>query len=64
MRNMLKSLLIALLEPTARSCVRSNSEFDYTQRLALAEELKTLPWAAVWNYYCALQGRAGGHGLV
>ena len=25
---------------------------DYTSRLALMEELKTLPYAAVWDYYC------------
>jgi len=25
---------------------------DYTARLAMLEEIKTLPWAAVWDYYC------------
>ncbi len=25
---------------------------DYTARLALLEELKTLPFGAVWDYYC------------
>jgi L-rhamnose isomerase len=25
---------------------------DYTRRLVLFEEIKTLPWAAVWDYYC------------
>ncbi len=51
-RNMLKALLIALLEPfdTLRQI---ESDMDYTRRLALLEELKSLPWAAVWNRYCA-----------
>jgi L-rhamnose isomerase len=25
---------------------------DYTSRLAMLEELKTLPFGAVWDYYC------------
>jgi len=25
---------------------------NYTRRLALFEEVKGLPWAAVWDYYC------------
>jgi L-rhamnose isomerase len=25
---------------------------DYTRRLALLEECKTLPLGAVWDYYC------------
>ncbi len=28
---------------------------DYTSRLALLEELKTLPAGAVWDYYCQQQ---------
>lgn len=50
-RAMLKALLIALLEPTAllRQC---EAEGDFTQRLALLEELKTLPAGAIWDYYC------------
>ncbi|HUB83908.1 MAG TPA: L-rhamnose isomerase [Bryobacteraceae bacterium] len=52
MRNMIKALLVALLEPTARL---REVEFgmDFTQRLALLEELKSLPWPSVWEYYCA-----------
>ena len=26
------------------------------RRLVLLEELKSLPWAAVWDYYCASKG--------
>ena len=50
-RNMLKALLIALLEPF-ETLRQLESDMDYTRRLALMEELKTLPWAAVWDYYC------------
>jgi L-rhamnose isomerase len=50
-RNMLKALLIALLEPFD-SLRNLEKTMDYTQRLALLEELKSLPWAAVWDYYC------------
>ena len=30
-------------------------EGDYTSRLAYLEELKTLPFAAVWDKYCEIQ---------
>jgi L-rhamnose isomerase len=51
-RNMRKALLMALLEPAARM-VEAESAFDYTTRLAIMEESKSLPWTAVWDYYCA-----------
>jgi L-rhamnose isomerase len=50
-RCMLKALLIALLEPTAKLCEFEYNS-DFTSRLALLEELKTLPLGAVWDYYC------------
>ncbi|MBV8555613.1 MAG: L-rhamnose isomerase, partial [Planctomycetaceae bacterium] len=51
-RCMLKALLMALLEPTER--LRwLEAEGDLTSRLAMLEELKTLPLGAVWDYYCA-----------
>ncbi|MNC82884.1 L-rhamnose isomerase [compost metagenome] len=28
---------------------------DYTTRLALVEELKSYPFGAIWDYYCASQ---------
>jgi L-rhamnose isomerase len=50
----LKALLIALLEPTDR--LRGfEAAGDYTSRLALSEEAKTLPFGAVWDYYCLRQ---------
>jgi L-rhamnose isomerase len=50
-RCMIKALLIALLEPTAKLREMEISG-DYTSRLAMLEELKTLPFGAVWDYYC------------
>jgi L-rhamnose isomerase len=54
-RNMLKALLMALLAPV-EELRKAEASMDYTRRLALQEEVKTLPWAAVWDYYCARQG--------
>ncbi len=50
-RNMRKALLQALLEPT-EILVKAEQTFDFTTRLALLEELKSLPWSAIWDYYC------------
>lgn len=50
-RNMIRALLIALLEPTdVLRAAEANG--DFTTRLALQEEIKTLPAGAVWDYYC------------
>ena len=53
-RNTLKSLLIALLEPAALK--EAEASGDLTTRLALMEELKGMPWGAVWDQYCEQQG--------
>ncbi len=46
-----KSLLYALLQPW--KILREYEENQqYFQRLALLEELKTLPFGAVWDYFC------------
>jgi L-rhamnose isomerase len=50
-RNALKALLIALLEPAAR-LREFEAAGDFTGRLALLEELKTLPYGAVWDEHC------------
>jgi L-rhamnose isomerase len=55
MRCMIKALLIALLEPTDK-LKALEAAGDYTSRLAMLEELKTLPVGAVWDYYCAKSG--------
>lgn len=53
-RCMLKALCIALLEPTERLREFENAG-DHTSRLALQEEIKTLPFGAVWDAYCEQQ---------
>lgn len=58
-RNMLKALLIALLEPADKLRGLENAG-DYTARLATLEEAKMLPVGAVWDYYCASKGAPAG----
>lgn len=54
MRNMTKALLFAMLEPI--DILRdAELKMDFTQRLVIFEELKSLPWTAVWDYYCMKQ---------
>ena len=58
-RNMIKALLIALLDPTG-AMKEAELKMDYTRRLVLLEEQKSLPWAAVWDYYCEKMGAPVG----
>jgi L-rhamnose isomerase len=53
-RCMIKALLIALLEPTDK-LRQMEIKGDYTSRLAMLEELKTMPFGVVWDYYCTKQ---------
>ena len=50
-RSTFKALLIAFLQPinTLRDYEEKGQNF---QRLALLEELKSMPWGAVWDEYC------------
>jgi L-rhamnose isomerase len=57
-RNMLRALLIALLEPPAIKAAEAVG--DFTSRLAWQEEAKTLPFGAVWDYYCENKGVPAG----
>jgi L-rhamnose isomerase len=50
-RSTLKALLMALLEPLPELKQWEESG-DRTSRLAMFEELKTLPFGAVWDYFC------------
>ncbi len=54
-RNAQKALLLALLEPV-EALRRMEAEGDFTGRLALTEEYKCYPFAAVWDYYCLREG--------
>ena len=58
-RNTLKALLKAMVEPIGR-LREAEAAGDYTGRLALQEEIKSLPWGAVWDRYCATAGVAVG----
>jgi L-rhamnose isomerase len=51
-RNMRKALLIALLQPAAK-LIDAENRGEGTMRMALFEEQKSLPWSAVWDFYCS-----------
>ena len=62
-RCMIKALLLALLEPIA-DMKQAEAEGNLTRRLAITEELKTMPFGAVWDYYCVTERCAGRDGLA
>jgi L-rhamnose isomerase len=49
-RNLLRALLLALLEPPAIRAAELAG--DTTSRLTFQEESKSLPFGAVWDHYC------------
>ena len=53
-RNLLRALLMALLEPPGIRAAEAAG--DPTARLALQEEAKGLPFGAVWDHYCESKG--------
>jgi L-rhamnose isomerase len=62
-RNAQKALLMALLEPLETLRQLENSG-DLSSRLALLEELKTLPYGAVWEMFCEQQSVPVGFGFM
>lgn len=54
-RNARKALLRAYLDPI-EAIRKAEREGDYSARLALLEESKSLPFSSIWNYYCMKQG--------
>ena len=49
-----KAIMLALLNPTSR--LREHDENGrYFERLALLEESKSMPFGAVWDYYCTTE---------
>jgi L-rhamnose isomerase len=58
-RNMLRALLLALLTPID-ALKELELEGDFTSRLALMEESKTLPAGAVWDYFCMMRDVPAG----
>ena len=62
-RSLLKSLLIALLEPRANILKAENNGNNFA-RLALLEEAKALPFGAVWDYYCMKMDVPAGNAWI
>ncbi|MGN1345853.1 MAG: L-rhamnose isomerase [Eubacteriales bacterium] len=62
-RNMQKALLWAALEPV-EMLQKFEAEGAFTSRLAYLEEIKTLPFGAVWNAYCEEQNVAVGDSWI
>lgn len=52
-RNALKALLLALLEPTDK-LRELELAGRYTERLALLEDIKSLPFGIIWAHYCEM----------
>lgn len=58
-----KALLMALLEPREK-LREAELSGDYTTRLAILEQCKAMPWAAVWEAFCESNGAPGESGLL
>ena len=57
-RNAKKALLLALLQPNAL-LKEAEMNGDFTKRLALTEEMKTMPAGAVWEMFCLSENVPG-----
>jgi L-rhamnose isomerase len=62
-RNALRAMLMALLEPTD-TMREMEIAGDFAGRLAMLEELKGMPFGAVWDYHCLQQGVPVGFGFM
>jgi L-rhamnose isomerase len=58
-RATLKGILLALLEPT-EMLRREEAAGNLTARLAMLEEIRDLPYGAVWDTFCERQGVPAG----
>jgi L-rhamnose isomerase len=58
-RATLIAVLVALLEPV-ELLRKEETAGNLTARLALMEEVRNLPYAAVWNHYCVQKGVPAG----
>lgn len=58
-----KAFLQALLEPIGTLRKYEENE-QYFERLALLEEAKSLPWNAVWDYFCLKNNVAVGEDYI
>ncbi|MDX8338887.1 L-rhamnose isomerase [Draconibacterium sp. IB214405] len=62
-RAAMKAFLIAALEPT-KDLVAVEEAGQNFERLAMLEELKTMPFSAVWDYYCLQEGVPTGMNYI
>lgn len=62
-RNTLRALLSALLEPR-KLMTQFEMEGDFSSRLALQEELKSMPFGAVWDHHCEKHNVPVGMGFM
>ena len=60
MRNMEKALLYANLAPNEELAKLQNDR-NFTKLMSLREEVKTLPFGDVWDYYCSKTGVLSEH---
>jgi L-rhamnose isomerase len=57
-RNTKKALMYALLQPN-RELIEAEASGDFTKRLMLLEEAKTMPFGLVWDMFCEKEGVPG-----
>jgi L-rhamnose isomerase len=62
-RSTLRALLVALLEPV-ESLQKYERDGDFSSRLALQEELKSMPIHAVWEAYCSRKSVPAGMDVI
>lgn len=62
-RNMQKALLRAMLAPLAQLKTAEDA-LDFTTRFVVTEEVKDLPYGAVWSEFCARMDVAHGQALI
>lgn len=53
-RNVQKALLSGLLQPHARYAKLQDSG-NFTEKMVIMEEMKTLPFGDIWEHYCEMQ---------
>ncbi|MDR2913739.1 MAG: L-rhamnose isomerase [Tannerella sp.] len=62
-RSTQKALLMALLEPQ-KKLQQYEAKDKFFQRLALQEEMKNMPWGAIWDMFCLQNGVPAGDDYV
>ncbi|NLX65313.1 MAG: L-rhamnose isomerase [Bacteroidales bacterium] len=62
-RSTQRAMLQALLEPTEKLREFEMQDKNF-QRMAYLEELKSMPWNAIYNYYCQQQGVPVGDAYI